>query len=143
MREEILEITRTQQYIDSQPMPMQLGANPKSKGKGKDKGKGKGKDVKGKDKAKDAKNESSKKTKSDDQRKCFYCQKTGHVKAECRKRLKDLADAEEKPVAASPHPNDTAAVVPLQCLLPGERHTSTFVIAMPLCEQRNVLRVFQ
>ena len=28
MREEILEITRTQQYIDSQPMPMQLGANP-------------------------------------------------------------------------------------------------------------------
>ena len=44
MREEILEITRTQQYIDSQPMPMQLGANPKSKGKGKDsKGKGKAK----------------------------------------------------------------------------------------------------
>ena len=46
MREEILESTRTQQYIDSQPMPMQLGANPKSKGKGKD-SKGKGKDVKG------------------------------------------------------------------------------------------------
>ena len=54
------------------------------------------------------------------------------MKAECRKRLKDLADAQEKPVAATPHhPNDTAAVVPLQCLLPGERHTSTFVIAMP------------
>ena len=120
MREEILEITRTEQYIDSQPLPMQLGANPKSKGKGKDskgkgKGKGKGKDVMGKDKAKDAKNESSMKAKSDDQRKCFYCQKTGHVKAECRKRLKDLADTEEKPMAATPHPNDTAAVVPLQC----------------------------
>ena len=41
MRKEILEITRTQQYIDSQPMPMQLGTNPKSKGKGKD---SKGKD---------------------------------------------------------------------------------------------------
>ena len=41
MREEILEIARTQQYIDSQPMPMQLGANPKGKGKGK------GKDSKG------------------------------------------------------------------------------------------------
>ena len=66
MREEILEITRTQQYIDSQPMPMQLGANPKSKGKGKEsKGKGKGKDIKGKDKAKDVRNESSKKVKSD------------------------------------------------------------------------------
>ena len=80
MREEILEITRTQQYIDSQPMPMQLGANPKSKGKGKE-GKGKGKDIKGKDKAKDVRNESSKKVKSDDRRKCFYCNKTGHVKA--------------------------------------------------------------
>ena len=134
MREEILAITRTQQHIDSQPMPMQLGANPKSKSKGTDskgKGKGKGKDVKGKDKAKDAKNESSKKAKSDDQRKCFCCQKTGHVNAECRKRLKDLADAKEKPMAATPHPNDTAAIVPLQCLHPGERHTSTFVIAMP------------
>ena len=62
---------RTQQYIDSQPAPMQLGANPKSKGKGKEgkgKGKGKGKDIKGKDKAKDVKNESFKKVKRDDRR---------------------------------------------------------------------------
>ena len=73
MREEILQTTRTLQYIDSQPMPMQLGANPKSKGLGKDsEGKGKGKDVKGKDRAKDVRNESFKKVKSDDQRKCFY-----------------------------------------------------------------------
>ena len=93
---------------------------------------GKGKDVKGKGKAKDAKNESSKKAKSDDQRRCFYCNKSGQMKAECRKRQKDLADAEGRPVASSPHPNDTAAVVPLQCLLPDERHTSTFVTAM-LC----------
>ena len=33
MREKILEITRTQQYIDSQPVPMQLGASPKSRAK--------------------------------------------------------------------------------------------------------------
>ena len=137
MREEILEITRTQYCIDSQPMPMQLGANPKSKGK----------DIKGKDNAKDAKNESSKKAKSDDQRKCFYCQKTGHVEAECRKRLQDLAEAEGKSMAATPHPNDTAAAVPLQCLLPGERHTSSFVIAMPCansetsCESSSELAV--
>ena len=86
MLEEILEITRTQQYIDSQPVPMQLGANPKSKGKDKDsKGKGKGKDVNGKGKGKDGKNEPSKKAESDDQRKCFYCNKSSHVKAECRK----------------------------------------------------------
>ena len=26
MREEILEVTRTQQYMNSQPVPMQLGA---------------------------------------------------------------------------------------------------------------------
>ena len=115
MREETLEITRTQQYIDRQPAPMQLGAKPKSKGKGK---------------AKDVKNESSKKVKSDDRRKCFYCNKTGHVRAECRQRLKDLAEAEGKLVAASPHPHDATAIVPLQCLLPGERHSSTFVIAM-------------
>ena len=133
MRGEILEITRTQQYIDSQQIPMQLGANPKNKGKGKEsKGKSKDKDIKGKDEAKDVKNESSKKAKSDDQRKCFYCNKTGHVRAECRKRLKDLAEAEGKSVAASPHPHDTTAVVPLQCLLPNEEHTATIVIAM-LC----------
>ena len=55
------------------------------------------------------------------------------MKAECRKRLKDFADAEGKPVAASPHPHDTAAVVPL---LPGERHSSTFVIAMPCANSK-------
>ena len=65
------------QYIDSQPLPMQFGANPKSKGKGRDK-------------AKDVKNESSKKAKSDDLRKCLYCNKTGHERAECRQRLEDL-----------------------------------------------------
>ena len=114
-------------------MPMQLGANPKSKGKGKEikgKGKGKGKDIKGKVKANDVKNESSKKVKSDDRRKCFCCNKTCHVRAECRQRLKDLPEAEGKPVAASPHPHDATAIVPLQCLLPGERHSSTFVIGM-------------
>ena len=89
-------------------------ANPKSKGKGKEsKGKGKGKDIKGKDKAKDVKNESSKKVKRDDRRKCFYCNKTGHVRTECRQRLKDLAEAEGKPVAASPHPHDATVIVPL------------------------------
>ena len=130
------------QYIDSQPSPMQLGAIPKSKGEGKEsKFKGKGKDVKSKGKGKEARFEPSKKTKNDDQRKCQHCNETGHRKSECRKRLKDFADAEGKLVAASPHhSNDTATVKPLQCLLPGERHTSTFVLAMPhvnsqtLCE---------
>ena len=46
MLEEILEVTRTQQYLNSQPTPMQLGATP-HKGKGKE---GKGKETKGKGK---------------------------------------------------------------------------------------------
>ena len=54
--------TRTQQYIDSQPIPMQLGANPKSKGEGKVK------DVNGKGKGKGAQNESPKKAKNDDEK---------------------------------------------------------------------------
>ena len=53
------------------------------------------------------------------------------MKAECGKRLKDLADTAGKPVAATPHPNDTATVVPLQCFLPDERHPSTIIVAMP------------
>ena len=36
MRKEILEITRTQQYADSNLVPTQIGVQPKSKGKGKD-----------------------------------------------------------------------------------------------------------
>ena len=145
MREVILEITRTQQYIDSQPMPMQLGANPKSKGKGKEskgKGKGKGKDIKGKDKAKDVRNESSKKVKSDDRRKCFYCNNTGHVKAECNKRLRDFAEPERKPVgvATSTRRNSDRAVT----VLTPRRETHVNVChSHALCEQRNVLRVFQ
>ena len=54
-REDILEITRTQQYTDSQPGPMQIGAHPKRKGKGKD-----SKDANGGSKGKNTKNESEK-----------------------------------------------------------------------------------
>ena len=35
VREEILEITRTQQYTDSNPVPMQIGAHPKTKARAK------------------------------------------------------------------------------------------------------------
>ena len=116
MREEILEITRTQQYIDSRPMPMQLGANPQSKGKGKDSGKDKAPRMQRTNRPRKQR---------------ATIRESASREAECRKRLKDLADTEGKPVAASPHPHYSAAVVPLQCLLPGERHSPTFVIAMP------------
>ena len=76
MREEILEITRTQQYDDSQPVP---GVRLRGKGKGKaSKGKGKGRycQDKGKSKDKNTKNEPSKKSKRDDKKRCYYCQET-------------------------------------------------------------------
>ena len=45
---------------------------------------------------------------------------------------KKIAGLEEKPVAATPHPSDTATMtVPLQCLLPDESHTTTFILALP------------
>ena len=55
-------------------------------GKGKD---GKNKDGKGKAKAKDDKDKTDPKSKSNKDKKCFYCYKIGHVKADCRKKKRD------------------------------------------------------
>ena len=99
MREEILEITRTQQYTDSQTVS---DVRVRSKGKGKDS------EDKGKSKDKDTKDEPSKKSKRDDKKRCYCCKETGHVWSQCGSRLKDLADAEERSVIANSHPNDTA-----------------------------------
>ena len=79
VRKEILEITKTQQYIDSSLVSVQIGVQPKSMDKSKH--------------GKDARNESSEKVKDDDQRKCYYCRETGHAKSQSKTRLKDLADA--------------------------------------------------
>ena len=84
MRKKILEITRTQQYADSNLVPMPIGLHQKSKGKDKD--------------GKDARNESYEKVKDDDRRRCYFCRETGHAKSQSRTRLEDLADAEVKPV---------------------------------------------
>ena len=56
---------RTQQYIDSNLVPVQIGVQPKSKGKDKD--------------GKDGRIKSSEKVRDDDQRKCYYCRKAGHT----------------------------------------------------------------
>ena len=130
MRVEEHLIQKSVKYIDSQPMPVQLGANPKSKGKGKE-SKGKRQGHQRQRQGQGCEERIVEKRKERRSEKCFNCNKTSHVRANCRKRLKDLAEAEGKSVAASPHPHDTAAVVPSQCELPGERHSSTFVTAMP------------
>ena len=99
VRKEILEITRTQQYIDSNLVPVQIGVQPRSKGKSKH--------------GKDARKKSSEKVKEDGQRKCYHCREAGHAKSRSRTRLKDLADAEWKPVTANTRPTSTAADAPL------------------------------
>ena len=78
---------------------MQIGVQPKSKGKDKD--------------GNDARNESSEKVKDDDRRKCYCCTEAGHAKSQSRTRLKDLAEAEWKPVTANSRPSSTAAIAPL------------------------------
>ena len=86
------------------PSQWDIGAVPKGKGRGdksKEQPKGKDKDNKGKGKkGKEGKGSggSSSSTAAAAKQKgpCFYCQKMGHTKAECRKRLADLKKAEQK-----------------------------------------------
>ena len=111
-RKENLEITRTQQYIDSNLMPVQIGVQPKSKGKSKH--------------GKDARKKSSEKVKDDDQRKCYHCREAGHAKSRSRTRLKDLADAEWKPVTANTRPSSTAADAPLV-----DDYVTMFLVTVP------------
>jgi hypothetical protein len=104
MSAEVIEISRTQEYLNSTPAPMQLGALPDKKAKGKAKAKAKGKGKGGQDAKKPSSNP------SDKDRECFYCKKKGHVKADCRARQRDLAAAEgrgggknsKKQLAAAP-----------------------------------------
>ena len=90
VRKENLEITRTQQYIASDLVPVQIGVQPKSMDKSKH--------------GKDARITSFEKVKDDDQRKC-YCREAGHAKSQSRTRLKDVTDAEWKPVTANSRPS--------------------------------------
>ena len=107
MREEILEITRTQPYIDSQQMPLQLGAIPKSKELGQRQQRQRQRQrlrmLRAKRRPRMPRTNRPRKQESDDQRKCFCWQKDRpRERPSGESDLKDLADAEEKPVAASP-----------------------------------------
>ena len=120
-------------------MPMQLGANPKSKGKGKEsKGKGKGKDIKGKDKAKDVRIESSKKVKSDD-RLQQNRPREGRVQQATERSCRGTKETGGS-VATSTRRNSDRVVT----VLTPTRETHVNVChSHALCEERNVLRVFQ
>ena len=128
MREEILEIARTEKYLKSAPTPMDVGATPQGGKKGKE-GKGKGKDGKGKEGKGKKGEKGGGKTSSAPAKKgpCFYCQKPGHTKAECRKRLADLKKAEGK--------GRTAAAAPEAPEPEGESvAASTFCVAAPAAD---------
>ena len=118
MRKENLEITRTQLYADSNLVPVQIGVQPKSKGKSKH--------------GKDARKKSSEKVKDDDRRKCYYCREASHAMSQRRTRLKDLADAEGKPVTANSRPSSTGAVSPL-----ADDHVTTFLVTVPYVERKS------
>ena len=142
MREEILEITRTQKYIDSQPVPMQLGANPKSKGKGKDsKGKGKGKDVKGKGKAKNERIVQEGKERRSE--KVLLLRQVrpgeGRVQKEIERPCRCGREAGDRAATSKRHSNGRAAAV-----LTSKRETHVDVHhSHALCEPRTNMRVFQ
>ena len=106
------------EYADSNLVPVQIGVQPKSKGKGKD--------------GKDARNESSEKVKDDDRRKNYYCRETGHTKSQSRTRLKDLADAEGKPVTANFRPSGTAPATPL-----ADEYATTFLVTVPHVKRKS------
>ena len=116
VRKENLEITRTQQYIDSNLVPVQIGVQPKSMDKSKH--------------GKDARNESSEKVKDDDQRKCYHCR--GYAKSQSRTRLKDLIDAEWKPMTANIRPSSTAADAPLT-----DDYVTMFLVTMPHAKRKS------
>ena len=72
---------------------MEFGAAPWKTGKGKD---SKGKDQKGKSNGKDGKGEDRKgKGERNPKIESDYCQKPGHVKADCHKRMRDFKEAEK------------------------------------------------
>ena len=118
VRKENLEITRTQQYIDSNLVPVQIGVQPKSMDKSKH--------------GKDARIKSSERVKDEDRKKCYFCREAGHAKSQSRTRLEDLADAEGKPVTANIRPSSTAADAPL-----ADDYVATFLVTVPHAKRKS------
>ena len=87
------------------------------------------------DKSKHGKNarvESSEKVKDHDQRKCYHCRKASHAKSQTRTRLKDLADAEGKPVTANTRLSSTAADAPL-----ADDYVTTYLVTVPQFKRKS------
>ena len=79
MASEVSTVARTRSENDVVPMDVSV-----IKGK-----EGKGKEGKGKTKAKEDKDKFDSKSNPNKFKKCFYCDKVGHVRADCRKKKRD------------------------------------------------------
>ena len=89
MASEVTTVARTRSENDVVPMDVSVikGKGGKGKdGKGKE---GKGKEGKGKTKAKEDRDKFDSKSNPNKFKKCFYCDKVGHVRADCRKKKRD------------------------------------------------------
>ena len=89
MATEVSTVARNRSENDVVPMDVSVLKGKGGKDKdGKSKG-GKNKDGKGRTKAKDDRDKSDPRSGSNKDKKCFYCDKVGHVKADCRKQKRD------------------------------------------------------
>ena len=89
MAAEVSTVART--CSENEVVPMDVSVIKGKGGKGKDgKGKeGKSKEGKGKTKAKEDKDKFDSKSNPNKFKKCFYCDKVGHVRADCKKKKRD------------------------------------------------------
>ena len=98
MSTEVSTVARTRNENDVVPMDVSVlkGKGGKGKdGKGKD---GKNKEGKEKTKAKDDKDKSDPKSNSNKDNMCFYCERVGHIRADCLEEKRD--DEERKTMSA-------------------------------------------
>ena len=124
MRADSTGIDRCQDCNENDVVPMDVSVLKGKGGKGKDgKGKeGKGKEGKGKTKAQDDRDKFDPKSSSNKFKKCFYCDKVGHVRADCRKKMRD--DEERRNMSALKSLNSSSASVSPPGLTNIPTHTS-------------------
>ena len=107
MAAEVSTVARTRSENDVVPMDVSVikGKGGKGKdGKGKE---GKSKEGKGKTKAKEDKEKLDSKSNPNKFKKCFYCDKVGHVRADCKKKKRD--DEERRNVSPQNSLNASSA----------------------------------
>ena len=107
MAAEVSTVARTRSENDIVPMDVSVLKGKGGRGKdGKDK-EGKGKEGKAKTKAKDDRDKFDPKSSSNKFKNCFYCDKVGHVRVDCRKKKRD--DEERRNMSAQNRLNSSRA----------------------------------